>query len=359
VITGNQLEVLVALVLGLDAVVIAGIVISRLTHRRSNRQEAASSVAVAESPYPERRLVDASGSPAEIAAVPARTEIGAPAATVAFAEAPPSVAEVAAVFSDAPFSGGPVTGGPVTSAPATDAPLFEAPVADAPPMEAPPADEQAEYAAFAELAPPPVESNGSSEDELSPPSEVLEALEAPYAPETTSEPAAAPSPRPSPVGLDFGPTWVDPLEMAATAAAEWRHALRRDLARAAHRGRSAMVMHLKLDIEKRPDLSIQEVARLEGLLLETLNALIRPGDYVDRTGPGRFHMILSEMPEAGAVAVAERVKHVFAGDAPDGPRLLIGWAAMETEADIALALQRAAERIDDGRSDPGEGPLGR
>jgi GGDEF domain-containing protein len=343
-ITGNQLEVLVALVLGLDAVVIAGIVISRLTHRRSNRQEAASSVAVAEPPYPERRLVDTSDSAAEITAVPATTEIGAPAATVAFAEAPPSVAEVAAVFSDAPFSGAPITDAPVADAPITDAPL---------------ADARAEYAAFAELAPPPVESNGSSVEELSLPPEALEALEAPGMPEVPEAPVPAPSPGPSPIGLDFGPTWVDPLEMAATAAAEWRHALRRDLARAAHRGRSGMVMHIKLDIEKRPDLSIQEVARLEGLLLETLNALIRSGDYVDRTGPGRFHMILSEMPEAGAVAVAERVKHVFAGDAPDGPRLLIGWAAMETEADIALALQRAAERIDDGRSDSGEGPLGR
>jgi hypothetical protein len=342
-ITGNQLEVLVALVLGLDAVVIAGIVISRLTHRRSNRQEAASAVAVAESPYPERRLVDTSGSAAESAV---------PAGTAALAEAPPSVAEVAAVFSDVPFSGSPVTAAPVS----------EAPVSEAPDTEAPDTDVEAEYAAFAELPPPPMEPNGSSLEELSLATEAPEApeaLEAPQAPEFLEPPAPAPSPGPSPVGLDFGPTWVDPLEMAATAAAEWRHALRRDLARAAHRGRSAMVMHLKLDIEKRPDLSIQQVARLEGLLLETLNALIRSGDYVDRTGPGRFHMILSEMSEAGAVAVAERVKHVFAGDAPDGPRLLIGWAAMETEADIALALQRAAERVDDGPGDFGEGPPGR
>jgi GGDEF domain-containing protein len=265
------------------------------------------------------------------------------------------VAEVAAVFSDAPFSEAPVSDGPDEDAPVTDARVTHAPVPDA----------QAEYAAFAELAPPPFESNRSSVEELLLPPETLapealapEAL-APEAPEFLEPPAPAPSPGRSPVGLDFGPTWVDPLEMAATAAAEWRHALRRDLARAAHRGRSAMVMHLKLDIEKRPDLSIQEVARLEGLLLETLNALIRSGDYVDRTGPGRFHMILSEMPEAGAVAVAERVKHVFAGDAPDGPRLLVGWAAMEKEADIALALQRAAERADSGRGDFGEGPLGR
>jgi GGDEF domain-containing protein len=303
VITGGQLEVLVALVLGLDAVVIAGIVISRLTHRRSNREEATSSVALIDAPYAGRR--DLSGSAAEIAV---------PAATAALAEAPPSIGE------------------------------------------APAAVAEAEYAAFAELAPPPVESNGSPLEELTPPPEAPETLEGPVAPQA---PLSAPSRGPSPVGLDFGPTWVDPLEMAATAAAVWRHALRRDLARAAHRGRSAMVMHLKLDIEKRPDLSIQEVARLEGLLLETLNALIRSGDYVDRTGPGRFHMILSEMPEAGAVAVAERVKHVFAGDAPDGPRLLIGWAAMETEADIALALQRAAERVEDGPSDFGEDPLGR
>jgi hypothetical protein len=332
VITGNQLEVLVALVLGLDAVVIAGIVISRLTHRRSNREEAASPVAVMDAPYAARP--DTSGAAAAIAAPTA--EIGAPApeiaaspATAALAEAPPSVAEVAAVFSDAPFS--------------------DAPIIDAPDTKA-----DAEYTAFAELAPPPVESNGSSLEELSLAPEAPELRDAPEMPEARV-PAA--SPGPSPVGLDFGPTWVDPLEMAATAAAEWRHALRRDLARAAHRGRSAMVMHLKLDIDKRPDLSIQEVARMEGLLLETLNALVRSGDYVDRTGPGRFHMILSEIPEAGAVAVAERVKHVFAGDVPNGPRLLIGWAVMETEADIVLALQRAAERVDDGRNDFGEGPL--
>jgi hypothetical protein len=313
-ITGNQLEVLVALVLGIDAVVIAGIVISRLTHRRSNRQEAASSVALAESPYPERRLIDTSGSAAEMAP---------PAGTGALAETPPSVAEVAAVFADAPFSEAPLTGAPTT-------------------------EPEAEYTAFAELAPPPVESDGS-------PVEVPDLADRRASAEA---PGPAPSPSPSPVGLDFGPTWVDPLEMAAAAAAEWRHTLRRDLARAAHRGRSAMVMHLKLDIDGRPDLSIQEVARLEGLLLDTLNALVRSGDYVDRTGPGRFHVILSEMPEAGAVAVAERVKDVFAGHAPDGPRLLIGWAAMETEADIALALQRAAERVYDGRSDVGDGPLG-
>jgi hypothetical protein len=314
-ITGNQLEVLVALVLGIDAVVIAGIVISRLTHRRSNRQEAGSSVALAGSPYPERRLIDTSGSAAEMAP---------PAGTAALAETPPSVAEVAAVFADAPFSDAPVTVAPTTEA-------------------------EAEYTAFAELAPPPVESDGSPVEELPDLADIRASAEAP---------GPAPSPSPSPVGLDFGPTWVDPLEMAAAAAAEWRHTLRRDLARAAHRGRSAMVMHLKLDIDGRPDLSIQDVARLEGLLLDTLNALVRSGDYVDRTGPGRFHVILSEMPEAGAVAVAERVKDVFAGDAPDGPRLLIGWAAMETEADIALALQRAAERVYDGRSDVGEGPLG-
>jgi hypothetical protein len=101
VITGNQLEVLVVLVLGLDAVVIAGIVISRLTQRRSNRQ-AASSLALGDAPYPGRP--DGAGPAAETAA---------PAATAAFAEAPPSVGE-------------------------------------------------AEYPAFAELAPPPVESNGSS-----------------------------------------------------------------------------------------------------------------------------------------------------------------------------------------------------
>jgi GGDEF domain-containing protein len=333
-ITGNQLEALVALVLGIDAVVVAGIVISRLTHRRSNRQETASSVAVLDASYAARS--DTSGPAAGIAApapeiaAPA-PEIGARAATAAVSEAPPPVAEFATVFTDAPH----------THTPGADAPVTDA---------------EADYAAFAELAPPPLESNGSSVEELLLAPEAIEALEPPEAREA---PVPAPPPGPSPVGLDFGPTWVDPLEMAAAAAAEWRHALRRDLARAAHRGRSAMVMHLKLDIEKRPDLSIQEVARIEGRLLETLNALVRPGDYVDRTGPGRFHMILSEMPEAGAVAVAERVKHVFAGDVPDSPRLLIGWAAMETEADIALALQRAAERVDDSRSDSGEGPLGR
>lgn len=248
----------------------------------------------------------------------AEAPIGPPAATAAFAEAPPSVGEAQAAVGDAPATVG-----------------------------------EDEYPAFAELAPPPVEPNGSSLEELPPAPEAP-----PEALEIVDVPVPAPSPAPSPVGLDFGPTWVDPLEMAATAAAEWRHALRRDLARAAYRGRSAMVMHLKLDIDSRPDLRIQEVARLEGLLLDTMNTLIRSGDHVDRTGPGRFHMILSEMPEAGAVAVAERIKHVFAGNAPDGPRVLIGWAAMETEADIALALQRAAERTYDGGSEGQESPLG-
>jgi hypothetical protein len=330
VITGNQLEVLVALVLGLDAVVIAGIVISRLTHRRSNRQETASSVALAESPHRERGLVDTSGSAVEMAP---------PAGTAALAEAPPSVADVGAVFADAPFA----------DAPFSDAPFSDAPVTDIPVSDVPDTATEAEYTAFAELAPPAVEPNGSSVEELP---DLVDGRELGEAP------APSQSPGPSPVGLDFGPTWVDPLEMAATAAAEWRHTLRRDLARAAYRGRSAMVMHLNLDIDSRPDLPIQEVARLEGLLLDTMNTLIRSGDHVDRTGPGRFHMILSEMPETGAVAVAERVRHLFAGNAPDGPRLLIGWAAMETEADIALALQRAAERVSDGGSDLPESPRG-
>lgn len=267
-ITGNQLEVLVSLVLGLDAVVIAGVVVSRLVQRRSSRQEGAPAMALPDAPYP----------------------------------------------------------GPGFSQP--------------------------EHASGTLMAPVPVEPD-LDVDALPSLEEVLEEMRPPRKAAPTVEAVEASTPMastPTPAGLDFGPTWVDPLELAATAAAEWRHTLRRDLARAAHRGWPAMVMHLKLDIESQPDLPIQQVAHFEGLLLDTLNSLVRSSDHVDRTGPGHFHLILSEMPESGTVAIAERIRRVFAEDAPNGPRLLIGWAAMDGEADIALAIQRAAERVDDGQT---------
>jgi hypothetical protein len=156
-----------------------------------------------------------------------------------------------------------------------------------------------------------------------------------------------------PMGLDFGPTWVDPVAMAAEAAAEWRRGLRRDLALASWTGRPGLVMNLKLDIETGPELPIADVARFEGQLHQTIHRLVRATDHFDRTGPGRFHVILSEMPESAALAVAQRIRHGFADAAgAAAPRLLIGWAAMETEADIAVALQRAAERLD-GLGAPG------
>ncbi len=263
-ITGGQLELIVALVLGVDALVIAGIVISRLSSRRNGPRaagETAPSVAMADAP------------------LPAALEVGAP--------APSASTELVSGYPEIP----PSVAGP--------------------------------DAAESQVRPWPVE---------------------PEPPGSDRAPIAG-----RPAGLDFGPTWVDPTAMAATAGAEWRRALRRDLARAAQRGRAGLVMLLKLDIESTPGLSIQEVARLEGLLLDVINTLVRSSDYVDRTGPGRFHLILSEMPEAGALGVAERIKHEFMEDAPDGPRLLVGWAAMETENDIGLALQRAAERVYDGR----------
>jgi len=307
VITGNQLEVLVALVLGLDAVVIAGIVISRLAGRRQ-RQEPAAQKAGRDDAYGDRaaydRLVSAIGT------VPARRPIG-----------------------DAPNVVEP--GEPLAPPIDPNGASLEEP----PPIAEPALTIEPNGAPFE--GPPPFEP--TEEVESGEPVESGEALE------SAETLVARPAPAVPPAGLDFGPTWVDPLVMAATAAAEWRHALRRDLARAAHHGRSAMVMHVKLDIEGRPDLSIQEVARLEGLLLDTLVSFVRASDHVDRTGPARFHMILSEMPETGAIALAERLKHVFAEDEPTAPRLLIGWAAMETEADVALAIQRAAERVDDGR----------
>jgi GGDEF domain-containing protein len=338
VITGNQLEVLVGLVLGLDAVVIAGIVISRLTSRRTKRNGAAgsanASLAVQEAPYSRlARAVGSSGSSSADAA---------PIETSAFAQAPPSVAGSAEVARDA-----------FTPPPTVDSAPAPVPVAESAPIPAPIAESGP--------APAPTEPEGPSIDDI-PPFDASDGLEATEAlesgddlerepPDIEEAPATIP-PRAAtpPVGIDFGPTWVDPLTLAATAAAEWRHGLRRDLARAAHRGRPSTVMHLKLDIESRPDLGIQDVAHLEGLLLDVLSSHIRANDHVDRTGPARFHMILSEMPEAAALAVAERLRHAFAESAQGAPRLLIGWAAMETEADIAAALQRAAESVDDGGS---------
>jgi hypothetical protein len=108
-----------------------------------------------------------------------------------------------------------------------------------------------------------------------------------------------------------------------------------------------MIMNLKLDIEGSTDLAIPDVARFEGQLHQTIGRVVRSSDHFDRTGPGRFHVILSEMAESAALAVAERIRHGFVETAgSDAPRLLIGWAAMETEGDVTLALQRAAERLD-------------
>lgn len=254
-IIGNQFEVLVSLVLAVDAVIIAVVLIGRLAGRRSNRQ-AASAV-----------------EPRDAAPARPGIEPSAPGAALAAFEDPPPAASVATALS----------------------PVF------------PPSPEQA-----------------------------------------TEVPLNGARPEPTPADLDFGPTWVDPLDMAAMAAAEWRHALRRDLARAAHRGRAATVMDMKLDIERRPDLGIQDVAHFEGRFLDTLATLVRSSDRVDRTGPGRFHLILAEMSETGARAIADRIRETFDRDVPAGPRLIIGWAVMETEADIAAALQRAAERVEAG-----------
>ena len=326
VITGNQLELLIALVLGIDAVVIAGIVISRLTGRHSHERGPASAT-FAEAPDRGRSIEPSVPS---VEAVPV-VEVS-----------PSLVRSGGGAFRQADATT--LTGATAPSVGSYEAPTDHRPARDdvptvratAPwPDSAAPDDTSAPYdiAVSADLAPP---------EETAPREEI--------APRVPAE-----QPGPPPAGLDFGPTWVDPIEMAATAAAEWRHALRRDLARAAHRGRPAVVMHLKVDIEGRPDLSIQEVARLEGRLFDTLSSFVRGTDHVDRTGPGRFHLVLSEMPEASAVAVASRIRREYAEDSPDGPRLLIGWAAMESEADIEVALQRAAERVDDGSDPTGDG----
>jgi hypothetical protein len=339
----GPVEWLVGLVLGVDALVIAGLLVSRLSGRSKRKNGAPDEV-------PTDRL----------RAYAAPTD-GTPTGT-ALAEAPAVMSEAAAPTAVyAPDLGG--SAGPdavpgyedLANAPsdvaAAQAGLPEAETlpldtatddreAVPPDQEAMPADLEA-MPADLEAMPAEPAADGMPSDGNQPVGAATDWDAA------VAETPAIPERGPRPIGLDFGPTWVDPVAMAAEAASEWRRGLRRDLALAAWRGRSGLVMNLKLDVENETDLTIADVARFEAQLHQTIGHLVRATDHFDRTGPGRFHVILSEMHESAALAVAERIRHAFTDVAgAPSPRLLIGWAAMETEADVALALERAAERLD-------------
>jgi hypothetical protein len=330
----GPVEWLVGLVLGVDALVIAGLVVSRLTGR-SRRRNAADEV-------PVDRLQ-------------AYAAYAAPASSAATAVAEPPLT-----------TGAPMPDGEPVDATATESAYEQLADVPADGREASAgydATSDVDPAAMAEPVPAPAEAAGAVTSDATPvddaratvadepaverPAAVQPAAAATDWDAAVAETPAIPDRRSRPMGLDFGPTWVDPVAMAADAAAEWRRGLRRDLALASWTGRPGLVMNLKLDIETGPELPIADVARFEGQLHQTIHRLVRATDHFDRTGPGRFHVILSEMPEAAALAVAQRIRHGFAEAAgAAAPRLLIGWAAMETEADVAVALQRAAERLD-------------
>lgn len=305
----GPVEWLVGAVLGVDALVIAGLLVSRLTGRYRRRNGAGSAEEVSR----ERLMAYAAPDGAGVAV--AGPPHGSSDAWTSDATAEPETPQETAYeeFADVPAA--------VDERVSVDEAVARP-------------EREAALETVEETAPAP-------EYELEP------AVAATDWDAAVAETPAIPERAERPMGLDFGPTWVDPVAMAAEAAAEWRRGLRRDLALAAWRGRPGLVMHLKLDVESGPSPSIADVARFEAQLHQAIGRLVRASDHFDRTGPGRFHLILPEMSEAAAHAVAERIRRGFADTAGmPAPRLLIGWAAMDSEADIALALQRAAERLD-------------
>jgi len=172
-------------------------------------------------------------------------------------------------------------------------------------------------------------------------------------------PADAP---PAPAGtsiLDGVRPWADPSGVADEPA-EWRRALTRESARAARYGRPATIMQVELDQDGPAGRAGNEANQAEGLLLGVISTRVRSSDYVARTAPGRFHLILTDMPESEGASVAERIRAEFTEHAPEGPPMLVGWAGTPPLDGLASSLWQAAERVHVDRrrlrgGDDGEG----
>lgn len=166
--------------------------------------------------------------------------------------------------------------------------------------------------------------------------------------QTAAPRAEAPQPAPAHAGADGRPPLPDPAA-GFVDAAEWRRALRRETARAVRYGRPATIMQLELDADGTPDRSATEAGTAESLLAALITTHLRSTDYVARTAPDRFHIILTETPESSAVWVAERIRIQYLQHMPDGPHLLIGWAGAQPQDDAAASLRRAGEWVHEDR----------
>jgi hypothetical protein len=111
---------------------------------------------------------------------------------------------------------------------------------------------------------------------------------------------------------------------------EWRRALERERARVARYGRVATIMKVELDLESSSSGANVEVAKAEGVLQGLVSTDSRASDFVARTAPGSFHLILPETPEVRAAGFAERIRTRYREAVPAGPELLIGWTTTES-----------------------------
>jgi hypothetical protein len=144
--------------------------------------------------------------------------------------------------------------------------------------------------------------------------------------------------------VDTARPWADPTTVSDEPA-HWRRVLSREAARAARYGRPATIMQVELDQDVAAARPGSADSQAEGLLLGIISSRVRSSDYVSRTAPGRFHLILTDMPESEAAAIAERIRAEFTEHAPDGPQMLVGWAGTPPQDGLTSSLWRAAEQV--------------
>jgi hypothetical protein len=128
-------------------------------------------------------------------------------------------------------------------------------------------------------------------------------------------------------------------------ADEWRRALERERARVARYGGVATIMKVELDLEASTSDASGNLAQAESVLEGLVSTDSRASDFVARTAPGSFHLILPETPETRAAGLADRIRTRYREAVPAGPELLIGWTVAESPEGQAAGAGSA-------RSDP-------
>ena len=130
---------------------------------------------------------------------------------------------------------------------------------------------------------------------------------------------------------------------------EWHRVLRRESARAARYGRPAAVMQLEIEPAAAREAGAPDAVSAENALAGLITATIRASDYVVRTGPGRFHLLMTETDESTALWIAERIRSQFVRRVGDGRYLLVGWAGTQPPEGLESSVRRAAERVHQDR----------